>query len=131
MSNKGFTLVEIIIAVLILGVAISPMVRAFAPAIFSTSGEEETTVFANRARGTLNRVLALDFENLKNNQGDPVDLESLFGSTEEADKETFLFKAATYTPIVAITEKIEGDEWLLELTVSINQVRLTTFKVEY
>ena len=59
-NNKGFTLVEMIIAVLLLAIAIVPMVGAYGPAIFSTAVEDEVGVFTNQARGTLNRVATHD-----------------------------------------------------------------------
>ena len=66
-DNKGFTFLEIILVVLILAIAIVPMVRAFSPGTLSAKIEEETTVFTNQARGTLNRVMALDFDTLNSN----------------------------------------------------------------
>ena len=88
-------------------------------------------VFTNQGRGTLNRVISLDFETLNSNQGDPVDLASLFGSAEEADKEIFSFKGVNYTPTVAITDASGGDGGLLELTVTLDYVSLRTLKAEY
>jgi len=130
-NNRGFTLVEIIIAVALLAIAIVPMVSAYGPAIFSTSTEEETAVFTNQARGTLNRVAALDFPILDNNQGNPVDLVTLFGSAAEAAKETFSLEGNTYTPMVAIADVSGGLGGLLEITVTLDQVSLITLKTEY
>jgi len=130
-SNKGFTLLEIIFAVLLLAIAIVPMMNAYAPAIFSTAGEEERAVFTNLARATLNRVAALEFAKLNDNQGNPVALATLFGSADEAAKETFAFKGTTHTPTVAITDQSGGDGGLLEVEVAINYVSLRTLKSEY
>lgn len=130
-NNRGFTLVEIIIAVALLAIAIVPMVNAYGPAIFSTSTEEETAVFTNQARGTLSRVAALDFATLDNNQGDPVDLATLFGSVPEAAKETFSFQGDAYTPTVAIADVGGGDGGLLKLTATMDRVSLKTLKAEY
>jgi len=129
--NKGFTLVEIILAVLLLAVAISPMLEAFAPAIFATNAEEETAVFTNRARATMNRVMDLDFHTLDSNQGDPVNLTSLFGSAEEAAKESFVLKGINHTPEVIIAEKVPGDDGLLEITVNLEGISFKTLKAEY
>jgi len=131
LNSRGFTFLEIMLVVLILAIAIVPMVRAFAPAVLTASTDEETTVFANQARGTLNRVMALDFDTLDNNQGDPVDLAALFGSAAEADKETFSLKGKNYTPTVAITDASGGLGGLLQLTVSAEQVRFATLKSQY
>ena len=58
--DNGFTLMEICVALFILGIAIAPMLNAFSPALTTTDSVEETMVFTNQARKTLNRVLALD-----------------------------------------------------------------------
>jgi prepilin-type N-terminal cleavage/methylation domain-containing protein len=129
-NNKGFTLVEIIIAVLLLAIAIVPMVGAYAPAIFSTAVEDEVGVFTNQARGTLNRVAAIDYGILLNNQGNPVDLVALFGSAAEAAKETFSFQGTSYAPTVAIADVSGGLGGLLEITVTADQVSLITLKTE-
>ena len=131
LNYRGFTFLEIILVVLILAVAIVPMVRAFAPAVLTASTDEETTVFANQARGTMHRLMALDFDTLDNNQGDPVDLAVLFGSAAEADKETFTYKGKNYTPTVAITDASGGLGGLLELTVTAEQIRFATLKSQY
>ena len=55
-NKKGFTLLEILITIFILGIAIAPMVQAFGTAFSSINTEEEMTVFMNQARGTLYRV---------------------------------------------------------------------------
>ena len=130
-SNKGFSLVEVVVAVLLLAIAIVPILGAFGPAIFATNVEEGTAVFTNQTRGTLSRVLALDFATLDSNQGDPVNLATLFGTQAEADKETFSFKGTNYTPTVAITDASGGAGGLLELTVTLDYVSLKTLKGEY
>ena len=128
---RGLTFLEILLVVLILAVAIVPMVRAFAPAVLTASTDEEAAVFANQARGTINRVMVFDFETLNDNQGDPVDLAALFGSAAEADKETFSFKGKNYTPTVAITDASGGLGGLLQLTVTLEHVRFATLKSQY
>ena len=122
---------EIIMAVFLLAIAIVPMVGAYSPAIFSTSAEDEMAVFANRARGTLSRVAALEFETIDNNQGNPVDLATLFGSAAEAAKESFSFQGKTYTPGVAIADVSGGAGGLLEIAVTLDQASLKTLKAEY
>ena len=130
-DTKGFTLLEIILVVLILAIAIVPMVRAFSPGTLSANIEEETAVFTNQARGTLNRVLALDFDTLNSNQGTTVDLAALFGGGAEAAKESFTFKGENYTPTVAITDASGGAGGLLELTVTLSHIQLSTRKAQY
>ncbi len=131
MNCRGFTFLEIMLVVLILAIAIVPMVRAFAPAVLTASADEETAVFANQARGTLNRVMAFDFDTLNNNQGDPVNLAALFGSAAEADKETFSFKGINYTPTVAITDASGGLDGLLQLSVTLEHLHFATLKSQY
>jgi prepilin-type N-terminal cleavage/methylation domain-containing protein len=127
-SREGFTLVEIVLVVLILGIAIVPMVGAFSPASRSVRLSEEVTVFTNQARWTLSRVCALDFQTLSDNQGDPADLAALFGSAAEAAKEDLSYRGQTYTPVVAITDASGGVGGLLQLRVTIGDVSLTTLK---
>jgi len=131
MSSKGFSLVEIMLAVVILAVAIVPLVSAYGPAVFSTGGQEEMTVFSQRARGTLARICSLDYETLKDNMGNPADLAALFGSAEEAAKETFAFRGISYTPTVVIQEETPGQEGLLEIIVTLSPVSLKTLKADY
>lgn len=118
-------------AVFILAIAIVPMVRAYGPAVFSTGSQEKTAVFTNQARGTLSRVVALDFATIDNNQGNPVDLPTLLGSAAEAAKETFLFEGENYTPTVAVTDASGGTGGLLEISVTVDLVSLKTLKAKY
>lgn len=130
-GNSGFSLVELVISVLLLSIAVVPMINAFAPS-FSSSGGEETAVFTNRVRGTLNRIASLDFASLESNLGDPVNLTSLFGSALEAAKETFTYQGTSYTPVVAITDDPSGgDGGLMEISVTVDQVSLKTLRAEY
>jgi prepilin-type N-terminal cleavage/methylation domain-containing protein len=131
LNTKGFTLIEIIIVVVLLAIALVPLVSAYAPAIMATGGEEEITVFTNQARGTLNRVMTVDFDTLSSNVGTGVSLASLFGSTAEADKEIFSLMGKQYTPTVDITDASGGSGDLLQLTVTVDHVRLTTLKANY
>jgi len=130
-SERGFSLVEILMAVMILTLAIVPIINAIGPAVETTAAEAQSTVFINQARATLNRLLTLDFATLNANQGAAVDLTSLFGSTVEANLENFLLNGNNYTPTVTITDAGGGSGGLLQLTVTINQVRLTTLKADY
>lgn len=130
-NANGFTFLEILLVVLLLAIAIVPMIRAFSPAVSSADSIEETAVLANQVRGSMNRVMALDFDTLSNNQGNPVNLVGLFGSAAEAAKEDFQFRGENYTPTVAITDASGGPGGLLQLTVTVDHVRLTTLKAQY
>ena len=132
-EEKGFTLVEIIIVLVILAIAVVPIIQAYGPALLSTDFEEQTAVFNNQARRTLTRIAALSFDTLNINQGNPVNLPILFGSAEfpkpeEAAKETFTLKGKSYTPIVAITDVSGGLGGLVQLSVTIEQVQFTTLR---
>lgn len=130
-GDRGFSLVEILVAVMILATAIVPIISAIGPAVQTTAAEAQFAVFTNQARATLNRLLSLDFATLSANQSDAVDLTSLFGSAAEAHLENFLLDGKLYTPTVAITDASGGAGGLLQLAVTVNQVRLTTLKADY
>lgn len=132
-NSDGFTLFEIIITVLIMAIAIVPMLNAYAPGVFSTIGMAESAVFTNQARATLNRAAALDFQTLNNNQGNPVNLASLFGSADEAAKETFTYRGKSYTPTVVITDASGDPEvgGLLEINVTVDAASLKMLKASY
>ncbi len=130
-SERGFSLVELLMAVMILTLAIVPIINAIGPAVKTTAAEAQFSVFVNQARATLNRLLTVDFETLNINQSADVDLTSLFGSTAEANLENFQLNGQSYTPKVAIADASGGAGGLLQLTVTIHQVRLTTLKADY
>jgi len=130
-GNRGFSLVEILVAVMILAMAIVPIISAIGPAVKTTAAEAQFAVFTNQARATLYRLLSLDFATLSANQSDDVDLAALFGSAAEANLENFLLNGKLHTPTVAITDASGGAGGLLRLAVTINQVRLTTLKADY
>ena len=130
-GSGGFTMIEVVIALLLLGIAVVPMIDAFTPALHSTVELEKCVVVTNRARGTLTRVMALDFQTLTDNLGDPVDLAALFGSVAEADKETFSVGGQQYTPAVGIVDVSGGDGRLLELLVSMDGSVFKTMKADY
>jgi prepilin-type N-terminal cleavage/methylation domain-containing protein len=129
--KRGFTLFEIILALLILTIAIIPMINAFAPALLSTGSEEERAVLTGRARQTINRLSDMDFSTLDAHRGDPADLAQLFGSAAEANKETVLFRGQTYVPVVSITDASGGQGGLLELQVRLQAVLLQTRKAAH
>ena len=129
--EDGFTLMEIVMAVVLLAIAIAPIMAAFKPALFATSSEEELSVFTHRARGTLNRAAALSYATLDTNKASSVNLTNLFGSAPEAAKETFTFKGDSYTPAMATIDQSSGSGGLLEITVTVANVSVQTLKTEY
>jgi hypothetical protein len=118
-------------AVMVLTLALVPIINAIGPAVKTTAAEAQFSVSTNQARATLNRLLSVDFATLNANQGDAVDLTSVFGSTDEANLENFMLNGKLYTPVVAITDASGGAGGLLQVTVTVNQVRLTTLKADY
>jgi prepilin-type N-terminal cleavage/methylation domain-containing protein len=129
-NQRGFTLFEIFMALLILAIAIIPMMNAFAPSLLSTGHGEEQAVLIGQARRTMNRLLDMDFRSLDTNQGKPANLVALFGSQAEADKENFVYLDQTCVPVVDIEVPSEasGLGGLLELTVTLRTVRLQTLR---
>ena len=130
-NQRGFTLFEIILALLILAIAIVPMMNAFAPALLATGQGEEQTVLTGRARQTMNCLLDVDFPTLDANKATPLTtakLIALFGSQAAAEKENCVYLVTTYTPVVAITDVSGGAGGLLELTVTLKNVTLQTLK---
>ncbi|CAB1083181.1 hypothetical protein JY97_02800 [Alkalispirochaeta odontotermitis] len=130
-NDNGITLVEVLIATIILAVAIVPMVNAFRSATTSTGVGERLVVFTTQAGSTLNRTLALDYDTLKNNLGDHVNLADLFGSASEADREKFTFGGSDYIPAISIADASSGTGGLLEIKVTIEEITLKTLKSSY
>jgi prepilin-type N-terminal cleavage/methylation domain-containing protein len=130
-NNKGLSLLEVLLAVFIIGIAIGPMLNAIAPSITSLATEERTIIFTNQVRSTLSRITGLGFATLDSNRGNPVNLTSLFGTPSEAAKENFTVAGQTYSPVAAITDASGGAGGLLEITASAGDVSLSTLKANY
>lgn len=130
-DDSGFSLIEILVTIVILAIAIVPMVNAFKPALLSTASGERLAVFTNQARSTLNRAVALDYDTLNSNLGNPADLISLFGTAAEAAKETFAFNGSVYIPTISIADASAGVGGLLEVSVTIEEITLKTLKADY
>jgi competence protein ComGC len=130
-GNPGFTLFEIILAIVILVLAIIPIMQAFGPAIFATGTEEAVSVFTNQARHTMSRILTVDYRTLNdlvlNSQANPVNLDALFGTGQEA----FSFRGIAYAPTVVITDAGGGAGGLLEISVRAEQITIKTLKANY
>jgi len=129
-SPDGFTLFEILIALVILGTAIIPIMEAMAPSLATIPYLEKEIVLTNRARGTLNRIMVLDFDTLTVNVGNPVDIATLFGSVTEGQKENFTHGGVVYQPVVAIEDESGVDNTLLKLSVTLENLKLTTLKTD-
>jgi prepilin-type N-terminal cleavage/methylation domain-containing protein len=127
-NQRGFTLFEIVVTLLIMAVAIVPMMNAFAPALLATGQGEEQTVLTGQARETMNWFLDLDFQTLVDNRTNPANLVALFVSQAAPDKPRFSYLGQTYTPVVAITDASGGAGGLIELTVTLRNVTLQTLK---
>lgn len=127
-SSQGFTLFEILIALVVLGTAIIPIMEAMAPSLATLPYLEKEIVLTNRARGTLNRIVTLDFDTLTANVGNPVDITALFGSVTEGQKEIFTHGGVVYQPIIAIEDESGGDNTLLKLSITLDTLELTTLK---
>ena len=130
-NDRGYSLVEVLVAIFILAIAIIPMVNAFKPALISAGSKERLAVFTNQARSTLNRAVSLDYATLDKHVGDPVNLVSLFGDSSEAAQETFTFEGTSYVPTLSITDESGGAGGLLEIIVTIEETTFKTLKAEY
>jgi len=119
------------VVLFLISIAIVPMMQAYLPVFHATHAREEMLVFANQARGTLDRITAANFAALDNNRGDPVDLAAIFGSAAEAAKETFTLNGTSHTPSVAIVDASAGAGGLLQVRVTVGHVSLTTLKALY
>ena len=117
-NRRGFTLLEIFLALLILAIAIVPMMNSFAPALLSTGQGEEQAVLTGQTRQTMNWLLELDFRTLDTNQATPNVLVALFVSQAGVD----------YVPAVTITDASGGSGGLLEVKVTRKNVTQQTYK---
>lgn len=115
-NTWGFTLFEIVLALLILAIAIVPMMNAFAPAILATGQGEEQTVLTGQARQTMNGLLDMKFAILDANKATPGVLIAMLGDQAAAGA------------VVSVTDASGGAGGLLELTVILNNVTLQTLK---
>ena len=139
-SSGGFTLIEILLAMVLIALTVVPMMEAFSPG-HAVEGGEEAAVFTNQVRGTLNRIAAYDYEVLDSYVSTygtgTMNLMRLFiiagfsNGTSEAALENFTFKGTNYTPAVTITDASGGAGGLYELSVTIEYVTLKTQKAEY
>ncbi len=124
-------MMEVVVVCLILAIAVAPMILSFAPAGKAVGAERRLTVFTNRARGTLNRVRAEDYDTLLQHAGNPVDLTALFGSTNQASRETVILEGSNYVPVVVIQNAGGADGGLLEVVVTLDDVIVRTLKADY
>lgn len=130
LNQAGFSLLEILIALFIMALAIVPMMTAFMTAMTATEGQARTLVYFHQANGTLSRLMAAEFAALAAHKGNPVDLSALWGSSEQAAKETFTYGSTAVTPSVAITDAGGGKGGLLEIVVTVDDLQLQTLRAQ-
>jgi len=139
-NMQGFTLFEILMAMILISLTIVPMMEAFSPGR-AVEGGEEAAVFTNQVRGTLNRVTATDYDILESYVGTygegTMNLTNLFtlagfssGATEAA-LENFTHEGMSYSPTVTISDSSGGDGGLYEITATVEYVALRTQKADY
>ncbi len=123
-SSSGFTLFEIIMAMFVISIAVIPMMQSFGPAMMTAGAVEKTAVLSNQARATMEQLLALDFDDLKEQPADP--------DYPDYPDDNFEFEGVSYTPEINIIDASEdGSETLLKLTVTIDDIAFTTLKADY
>jgi Tfp pilus assembly protein PilE len=115
-NQRGFTLFEIFLTLLILAIAIIPMMNAFAPALLSSGQGEEQAVLTSKARQTMNGLLDLDFRTLDENKATPGVLITKLGDQAAAGV------------VITVADVSGGAGGLLELTVTLKTVKLQTLK---
>jgi len=128
--SSGFTLFEIIIALFIISIAVIPMMKSFGPAMSTAAIVEKTAVLSNQARATMERLLILDFDTLKEKIDDSPFLgnDIIFGAVDE----TFTFKEVFYTPSITITDASgDASKTLLDVTVALDSMSISTRKADY
>jgi len=138
--STGFSLFEILLAMVLVALTVVPMMEAFSPGR-AVEGGEEAAVFTNQVRGTLNRIAAYDYEVLDSYVaaygGGTMNLSDLFSIAgfsnggSEAALEEFTHKGIGYAPVVTITDASGGAGGLYELSVAVEYVTLKTQKAEY
>jgi prepilin-type N-terminal cleavage/methylation domain-containing protein len=133
LNYQGFTLLEILLVVILLALAVVPMLKSFRPSLTALQQAEKTVIFKQQSRWTLNRLFTLDFSELADNENGthPVNLITLLGSSNEAEKEEFFLQGQSYLPEVSIRDASSGQGGLLEIKVSVGSVSLQTLKAEH
>lgn len=63
-KNKGFTLLEILMAIIIIGIGISAIIGAYNTGIFFTSDIENTDIALNIARQEMEEIKNTSFESI-------------------------------------------------------------------
>jgi len=129
-SKAGFSLIEAAMVMVILAVAIVPLIMAFTPGMAASRNAARTLALSNQARGTLNRILGMNYSVLKAEQGTNVNLATLFGSAVEAARENCVIDGVTNTPVVSIVDAGEATGALLQITVTSDHIRLSTLKAK-
>jgi len=140
LRSGGFTLIEILLAMVLIAATVVPMMEAFSPGR-TAEGGEEAAVFTNQVRATLSRITAYDFETLDSYVSTygtgTMNLTNLFGvagfsdGASEAALETFTLDGTSYTPVATITDASGGAGGLYEISVTIEYITLKTQKAEY
>lgn len=111
--------------------------ESFGPAIMATASVEKTTIMTNQAKRTMDRLLSLDFDTLKNNIGTR-SCDDIFDDPD--DPCTFTFEGSLYSPEITILDASgDGSKTLLELRVVIDGLKVgnpvknyfSTLKADY
>jgi len=129
-DSSGFTLFEIVIAIFIVSIAVIPMMESFRPAMMSGKNVEKSAVMTNHARGTMERLLLVDFDTLssKVDEAQPLSGNDVFGDVEE----TITFEDDSYSPEITISDASgDASKTLLTLTVSLEDITFSTLKADY
>jgi len=98
--------------------------------MMSSKNVEKSVVMANQARGTMERLLLVDFDTLssKVDEAQPLSGNDVFGDVEE----TITFEDDSYSPEITISDASgDASKTLLTLTVSLADITFSTLKADY
>lgn len=124
--EKGFTLLELLITILIMGLALVPMVDSFAVSVRSTHIAEETALLTHSARAKMDELLAMSFADIP--LGKPVPLGDASGLTDKVS----ILGTGILREVSVVLHDGDGDGFvdadLKKITVQMKHVRLDTLK---
>ncbi|MBU1784275.1 MAG: prepilin-type N-terminal cleavage/methylation domain-containing protein [Candidatus Omnitrophica bacterium] len=63
-ASRGFTLLEILITILLLGVSVCAVSTAFSRGMFAAAGARDMSVAVNIARGQMERIWDMDYDDI-------------------------------------------------------------------
>jgi len=122
-DNKGFSLIEMMIAVAIIGIALVPMYGSLAVSFQARTASEERTVLMNSARAKMEEILAMDFNLVDATLSDSV---IVLGQTVTREVIVDPYDGNGNGIVDPILDPVDND--IKKITVRMNGVQLETLK---